>query len=88
MAQPDTVHQFTPRARRWDVDHAVTARDTNGREYQVRVANMSNGGFMAESDRGIAIGSVITLQVPGEADLQAEIRWAIGKRFGAMIIED
>ena len=88
MTQAKTVHEFPPRARRWNVDHAVPARDAAGREYEVRIGNMSNGGFMAESDRAPATGTVLTLEVPGEDSMDAEIRWVIGKRFGAMIIED
>lgn len=88
MVQAATVHEFTPRGPRWDVDHDVVARDQSGRTCKVRIANLSNGGFMAESDCALPIGSVLTLDMPGEGEVQAEVRWAIGERFGAVIVED
>ena len=88
MAQAEKVHEFTPRGSRWAVDHDVVARDAAGRECRIRIANLSNGGFMAESNSILGIGAVLTLDMPGDGRVQAQIRWAIGKRFGAEIIKD
>lgn len=88
MAQAERLNGSGSRGARWEVDHEVVAQASDGRACTVRIANLSNGGFMAESDRPLSIGSILTLEVPGEGKVEAEIRWAIGQRFGAMIVED
>ena len=79
---------FVPRSPRWDCEVVVPAQDASGRPVPLRISNMSNGGFMAESDARPAIGTVLTFELPGEGKVQAEVRWAIGKRFGALIHQD
>ena len=79
---------FVPRSPRWDCEVEVPARDASGRAVPLRISNMSNGGFMAESDAKPAIGTVLTFELPDEGEVQAEVRWAIGKRFGALIRQD
>ena len=88
MAQAGRLQDHAQRAQRWDCNVAVVARGVDGKEYPIRIANLSNGGFMAESDVSIAVGTHITFEMPGAEEMQAQVRWAIGKRFGAMIIED
>lgn len=86
--QAEQMEDFVPRGPRWDCEVDVPARDTSGKLVPLRISNMSNGGFMAESDARPAVGTVLTFELPGEGEMQAEIRWAIGNRFGALLLQD
>jgi hypothetical protein len=50
---------------------------------EVAVRNISNRGFMAESDEAVPIGSDAMLYLPGIGWTLATIRWSLGTRFGA-----
>ena len=88
MAQAEKTDDFVPRGPRWECDVDVPARDANGRECSLRIANLSNGGFMAESDCHPVVGTLLTFELPGQGEVQAEVRWAIGSRFGALLVQD
>jgi hypothetical protein len=49
----------------------------------VSVRNISNRGFMAETEAAVPIGSDALLFLPGVGWTLASIRWSLGNRFGA-----
>ena len=51
-------------------------------DVEVSVRNISNRGFMAESNAPIPIGSDALLYLPGIGWSLATIRWSLGNRFG------
>jgi len=57
----------------------------NGMTFPVRVRNISIGGALLETDRGLSPGSAVQLDLPGCGFLGAEVRWVgtskIGIRF-------
>jgi hypothetical protein len=79
---------YAGRPERWDCDADVVVADDCGRELQGRLANISNGGFMAECEEKVRIGSIVEVALPGRGTVRAEVRWALGWRFGAMILPD
>jgi hypothetical protein len=52
-------------------------------DMEVAVRNISNKGFMAETDGAVPIGGDALLFLPGVGWTLASIRWSLGNRFGA-----
>lgn len=77
-----------PREPRWECDFDVIVTDSAGRELIARVANISEGGFMAECAGQVGLGEIVRVSLPGRGQVRAEVRWAVAGRFGAMILPD
>ncbi|MHA6316477.1 hypothetical protein ACXYN8_02310 [Altererythrobacter sp. CAU 1778] len=80
--------QLVPRAPREQCDVDTVIVDDCGRELKAWVGNMSNHGFMAECEEKFPLNCVIRIDLPERGWVTAEIRWAVGWRFGALIVED
>jgi len=79
---------YTQRPPRQAVEVDTAAVDGDGRELHLRLWNTSDGGFMAECEERLPIGAVIELDLPGRGRVVAEVRWVLGWRFGAKIVDD
>ena len=79
---------YVKRPPRWECDAEVTVADDCGRELLGRLANISEGGFMAECEEKVRLGSIVEVVLPDRGKVRAEVRWALGWRFGAMILPD
>jgi hypothetical protein len=79
---------FVPRPPRQWVNVDTVVDDGSGRELDSRIWNISEGGFMAECEVKLPIGAHIVVELPKRGKVRAEIRWAVGWRFGAMILGD
>jgi len=74
------------RPPRWSVTADITVVDDLGRELYSKLWNISDGGFMAECEEKLRIGQIVEVELPIRGPVQAEIRWVLGWRFGAMIL--
>ena len=54
---------------------------------EIRIHNVSSAGFMAECAAPVAIGSYVSLDVPGVGPVQAQVRWQLGTRMGGMFLD-
>ncbi len=54
----------------------------NGMTFPVRVRNISVGGALLETDRGLSPGAEVQLDLPGCGALGAEVRWTGRSRLG------
>lgn len=54
---------------------------------EICVRNVSTSGFMAECEYPVAIGSNVSLDVPGIGPVHAQVRWQIGNRMGGMFLD-
>jgi hypothetical protein len=54
---------------------------------EITVCDVSQTGFMAECEEAVAIGSHVTLDVPGIGPVRAQVRWQIGGRMGGMFLD-
>jgi hypothetical protein len=54
---------------------------------EVKVRDLSQSGFMAECGEAVAIGSNVSLDVPGIGTVHAQVRWQIGGRMGGMFLD-
>jgi hypothetical protein len=54
---------------------------------EIRIANLSPTGFMAECAEPVLIGSYVSLEVPGVGPVEAQVRWQIGPKMGGMFLD-
>lgn len=50
---------------------------------EARIINMSDTGFMAETDDEFEVGSRVWLIMPGRERANAVVKWIAGRRLGA-----
>lgn len=74
------------RAPRWECSADIVVIDDCGRDLMARLANISETGFMAECEEKVRVGSFVEVELPIKGMVRAEVRWALGWRFGAMIV--
>ena len=79
---------YVQRPPRQAISADVTVVDGCGRQLQSRLWNISDGGFMAECEEKLPLGAVVSIDLPGRGPVCAEVRWVLGWRFGAMILDD
>jgi hypothetical protein len=77
---------YVQRPPRWSITAETAVIDGCGRQLQTRLWNISKGGFMAECEEKLPIGAEVVIDLPGRGLVRAEVRWALGWRFGAMIL--
>jgi hypothetical protein len=73
------------RAERLAIDESAALRHVY--EIEVKVRDVSTSGFMAECAEWVAIGSHVSLEVPGIGEVRAQVRWQIGSRMGGMFLD-
>lgn len=64
-----------------ELEARVRQLGTNGVE--ARVLNISESGFMAESEGEFEVGSRVWLMLPGRERANAVVKWVAGDRIGA-----
>lgn len=79
---------FVTRPARYETAADITVVDDAGRDLQGRLWNISEGGFMAECEEKVRLGSHVLVDLPERGRVLAEVRWVLGWRFGAMVIGD
>jgi hypothetical protein len=84
QAQPETT--YVARPKRWSITADAEIIDGCGRRLLARLWNISLGGFAAECEEKLPLGAEIVVDLPGRGPVRAEVRWAVGWRFGAMIL--
>jgi hypothetical protein len=62
-------------------------RRSNLYSVEVRVRDVSTGGFMAECPEMVGIGTYVALEVPGLGPVKAQVRWQLGPRMGGMFLD-
>lgn len=82
----NTKPNYVQRPPRWSISADTTVVDGCGRQLETRLWNISQGGFMAECEERLPIGAEVVIDLPGRGLVRAEVRWALGWRFGAMIL--
>ena len=75
------------RAMRLPVDLEAKMRELGSTGVDARVLNISERGFMAESEGRFEVGSRIWLMLPGHERANAVIKWTAGDKIGAEFAE-
>lgn len=77
---------YVQRPPRWSAKAETMLIDGCGRRLETRLWDLSRSGFMAECEEKLPTGAEIVIDLPGRGRVRAEVRWALGWRFGAMIL--
>ena len=75
------------RSPRVDVELDVKMRELGANGVEARVLNISETGFMAESDGHFDVGTRIWLILPGRDRASAMVKWTAGDKLGAEFAE-
>lgn len=94
MASDDTNHgsQHLPgfrdrQAERTPISTKARLTQQNWYSVEVSLRDLSSSGFMAECPENVAIGSYVSLEVPGVGAVRAQVRWQVGGRMGGMFLD-
>jgi hypothetical protein len=71
------------RASRFPVELGARLRELGANGVEARVLNISESGFMAETDGEFEVGSRIWLMLPGRSRANAVVKWVAGEKIGA-----
>jgi len=69
------------------VELDVQMRELGASGVEARVLNISETGFMAETDAHFEVGSRVWLILPGRERASAVVKWIAGDRLGAEFAE-
>jgi hypothetical protein len=75
------------RAPRVDLRRPAVLIDSDGRETDVTILDVSSGGFRLEALDAPRIGDFVTLRVERDHQFPAQIRWALGIEAGGVFLE-
>jgi hypothetical protein len=71
------------RMSRFPVEIEAKMRELGANGADARVLNISERGFMAQSDAHFEVGSRIWLMLPGRDRASAIVKWTAGDKIGA-----
>ena len=80
------VHGFSKRAPRVDLRRPAILVDSDGRESEVVILDVSSGGIRLEVSEGPRIAEFVTLRVEHGVEFAAQIRWALGDQAGGVFL--
>jgi hypothetical protein len=75
------------RSPRLPIELDVKMRELGANGVEARVVNISETGFMAESDGRFEVGSRVWLILPGRDRASALVKWTAGDKLGAEFAE-
>lgn len=79
-AEDDSDRRRMPRV---PLELDVTMRELGANGVEARVLNISERGFMAETEAHFEIGTRVWLILPGRERANAVVKWTAGDRLGA-----
>jgi hypothetical protein len=65
----------------------ATVRELGASGLEARVLNISERGFMAQSEGRFEVGSRVWLMLPGRGRANAVVKWTAGDKLGAEFAE-
>jgi len=75
------------RFSRMPVEIEAKMRELGANGVDARVLNLSERGFMAQTDGRFEVGSRVWLMLPGRARANAVVKWTAGDKIGAEFAE-
>ena len=75
------------RASRLSVEIGARVRELGNEGCEARVVNISETGFMAETDGQFEVGTRVWLILPGRDRANALVKWTAGNKMGAEFAE-
>jgi hypothetical protein len=74
-------------ASRFAVELAAKVRELGTTGIDARLVNISETGFMAQSEGNFEVGSRVWLMLPGRERANAVVKWTAGDKLGAEFAE-
>ena len=71
------------RFSRLPVELDARVRELGAEGVEARLLNISESGFMAETDGEFEVGSRVWLMLPGRERANAVVKWVAGEKLGA-----
>lgn len=78
---------ISKRAPRVDLRRPAVLIDSDGREQNVTILDVSSGGFRLEVTEAPRIGEFVTLRVERRQEFASQIRWALGNEAGGVFLD-
>lgn len=78
-AEPEERRRFS----RLPVELDARVRELGTEGVEARVLNISETGFMAETDGEFDVGTRVWLMLPGRGRSNAVVKWIAGEKIGA-----
>ena len=75
------------RSSRSPVELDARVRELGDDGIEARILNISETGFMAETDGEFEVGSRVWLMLPGRERANAVVKWTAGDKLGAEFAE-
>ena len=75
------------RSSRFAVELDAKMRELGSTGIDARLLNISETGFMAQSEGSFEVGSRVWLMLPGRDRANAVVRWTAGDKLGAEFAE-
>ena len=75
------------RETRHPVELEARVRELGANGVEARVLNISESGFMAETEGAFEVGSRVWLMLPGRDRANAVVKWVAGDKIGAEFSE-
>ena len=75
------------RASRLPVDLEAKVRELGTTGIDARLLNISETGFMAQTEGNFEVGSRVWLMLPGRDRANAVVKWTAGDKLGAQFAE-
>ena len=75
------------RAHRLPIELEATVRELGANGIEARILNISERGFMAQSEGSFEVGSRVWLMLPGKGRANALVKWTAGDKLGAEFAE-
>lgn len=75
------------RFARVDVELEARMRELGTNGVDARILNISERGFMAQSDGDFEVGTRVWLMLPGRERANAVVKWIAGDKLGAEFAE-
>ena len=80
----ETIDQEERRRHsRFGVELDARVRELGAEGVEARILNISESGFMAETDAHFDVGSRVWLMLPGRGRANAVVKWIAGEKIGA-----
>ena len=87
IVHDDTGVQDRRAAPRQPVEIEAMVREMGATGSEARVVNISESGFMAETDAEFEVGARVWLVLPGRERASAVVRWTTAGKIGAEFAE-
>ncbi|HEX8842392.1 MAG TPA: PilZ domain-containing protein [Sphingomicrobium sp.] len=84
IAEDESDRRRHPRV---PVDVEAKMRELGSTGVEARVLNISEQGFMAETEASFEVGTRVWLMLPGRERANAVVKWTAGDRLGAEFAE-